>query len=104
MIPARLKHVEYVRLSRHRRSPLSPEATIAKRKRRRLERRWIRSGRESDKADFRRCCRDTIRLINESRRHSVSSRLARCANARQRWSAVRQLLHDDNQSARTSVL
>ena len=91
-----------VRLSRHRRSPLSPEATMAKRKRRRLERRWIRSGRESDKADFRRCCRDTNRLINESRRQSVSSRLGQCANARQRWSAVRKLLHDDNQSARTS--
>jgi len=48
-----------VRFSRRRRSPLSAEATMAKRRRRRLERRRIRSGREGDKEDFGRCCRDT---------------------------------------------
>jgi len=70
-------------------------------KRRRLERRWIRSGRISDREEFHRCCRDTNpsnRLINESRRQLVSSRLGQCVNARQRWSAVRKLLHDDNKS------
>jgi len=89
-----------VRFSRQRRLPLSAEATMAKQRRRRLERRWIRSGRESVKEDFRRCCRDTNRLINESRRQLVSCRIGQCVNARQRWSAVRKLLHDDNQSAR----
>ena len=88
-----------VRVSHRRRPPLSAEATMAKRRRRRLERRWKRSGRDSDKEDFRRCCRNTNRLINESRRQLVSSRLDQCVNARQRWSTVRQLLHDDNQLA-----
>jgi len=91
-----------VRFSRRRRSPLSAEATMAKRRRRRLERCWIRSGRESDKEDFRRCCHDTNRLINESRRQQVSSRIGRCVNARQRWSVVRKLLHDDDKLARTN--
>ena len=97
MLSVRLKHVECAIC--RRRSPLSAEVTMAKR--RRLERRWIRSGRESDKEDFRRCCRDTNRLIQKSRRQLVSSRIGQCVNARQRWSAARKLLYDDNQSART---
>jgi len=91
-----------VRFSRRRRSPLSAEATMAKWRHRRLERCWIRSGRKSDKEDFRRSCRDTNRLINESRRQLVCSRIGQCVNARQRWSAVRKLLHEDDQSARLS--
>jgi hypothetical protein len=87
-----------LRLSRRRRTPLSAEATMAKRRRRRLERRWLQSGRSDDKAEFRRCCRDTNRLINKSRSQLISTRLGQCANARQRWSAVRKLLHNDNQS------
>jgi len=71
----------------------SAEAPMADR--RRLERRWIRSGSISDKEEFRRCCHDTNRFINESRCQLVSSRLGLCVNARQRWSAVRKLLHDD---------
>jgi len=62
----------------------------------------MRFGCESDKEDFRRCCHDTNRLINESRRQLVSSRIGQCVNAYQRWSAVRKLLNDDNQSARTN--
>jgi len=62
-----------VRLSRHRRSPLSAEATKAKRRRRHLECRYIHSGQESDKEGFRRCCRNTNRLINESRRQLITS-------------------------------
>jgi len=83
--------------TRRRRPPQSAEATMAKR--RRLERRRIRSGRISDREEFRQCCGDTNRLINESRRQLVSSRLGQCVNARQHWSAVRKLLHDDNKSA-----
>jgi len=52
MLSVRPKHAEYASLVAVRRSPLSAEATMAKRRRRRLERRWIRSGRESDKATF----------------------------------------------------
>jgi len=73
-----------------------------RRRRRRLESRWIRSGHESDKEDFRQCCRDSNRLINESRRQLVSSRIGQCVNACWRWSVVRKLLHDETQSARTN--
>jgi len=63
-----------------------------------LERRWIHSGRISDREEF--CwCRDTNRLINESRRQLVSSCLGQSVNARQRWLAIRKLLHDDNMLA-----
>jgi len=54
-----------------------------------LERHWIRSGRISDREEFRRCCHDSNRLINESRRRLVSSRFGQCVNARQRWSGFR---------------
>jgi len=37
-----------------------------------------------------------------ARRQLVSSRIGQCVNARQRWSAVRKWLHDDNQSDRTN--
>jgi len=77
--------------------PVSWGYTMAKH--RRLERRWISSGRISNREEFRRCCRNTSRLIKESRRQLVSSRLAQCVNARQRLPAVRKLLHDDNKSA-----
>jgi len=48
LLPAKTRRV---RFSRHHCSPLSAEATMAKR--RRLERHWIRLGRASGREEFR---------------------------------------------------
>jgi len=93
MLSARLKHVMLSSQS----STTSAEATMAKRWC--LERRWIRSGRISDRDVFRRCCWDINWLINESRCQLASSCLGQWVNARQRWLAVQKLLHNDNKSA-----
>jgi len=76
-----------------RRQPLSPDAVCAKRERRRLERRWLKSGSSEDRTAHRRHCRQTNRIITESRRSQTSSRLFNCTDSRQRWRVVRELLH-----------
>ncbi len=86
------------RSARYQRPPLSPEANASKRRRRRLERRWLLTRNADDRVKFRQCCRHTNQLINASRRQHVSRTLERCNNARQRWKAVRQLLHSDNKT------
>ena len=81
---------------------LSPEAIAAKRKRRRLERRWKRSGLEPDRTAYRQSCRTANRLINESRRTFNSLRINGCNDAKQRWSVIKDVLHssdpDDSRS------
>jgi len=41
----------------------------------------------------RRCCRQTNRLITDSRRSHISNQLNDCTDSRQRWRVVRELLH-----------
>ena len=81
---------------------LSPEAIAAKRKRRRLERRWKRSGLDPDRTAYRQSCRTVNRLINESRRTFNSQRINSCIDAKQRWSVIKDVLHssdpDDSRS------
>jgi len=81
------------RLLNRRRQPLSQDAVQAKRERRRLERRWLLSGSEEDRMAHRRCCRQTDRLIADSRRSHISNQLNECTDFRQRWRVVRELLH-----------
>ena len=86
------------RLPRHRRPPLSTEAHVSKRRRRQLERRWLKTRNADDRAAFRHCCRQTNMLINESRRRHFSNQIDQCHNARQRWTVIRRLLHTSNTS------
>ena len=46
---------------------LSPEAVATKRQRRRLERRWKKTGWEADRVKYRTACREANSLINASR-------------------------------------
>jgi len=41
----------------------------------------------------RRCCRQTNRLITDSRHSHISNQLNDCTDSRQRWGVVRELLH-----------
>jgi len=70
------------RLSNRRRQPLSQDAIRAKRERRRLECGWLLSGSEEDRMAHRRCCRQTIRLITDSRRSHISNQLNDCTDSR----------------------
>ena len=81
------------RLSSRRRQPLSSDAVIAKRERRRLERRWLKSGSSEDRTAHRNHCRKTNRIITESHRSHISNQLLNCTDFRQRWCVVRKLLH-----------
>ena len=49
---------------------LDPEAITAKQHRRRLERRWKKTGSDPDRATYRDACRHTNKLINASRNHT----------------------------------
>ena len=87
--------------SRRRRPPkpitrwLSQEAIDAKRLRRQLERKWKRSGSESDRLSYRRSCRRANKLINVSRQQYFSSKLASATDCVGRWRVVKTLLHSD---------
>src|SRR6218665_1842396 len=72
---------------------LSPEASQAKKERRRLERKWKRSGLEEDRQCCRRHCRFTNKLINESRSSYFHSQLESAKNPRDRWRISQHLLH-----------
>ena len=71
------------RMPTRRRQPLSPDAVCAKRERRRLERRWLKSGSSEDRTAHRRHCRHTNHIITESRRSQTSSRLVDCTDSSQ---------------------
>jgi len=71
----------------------------AKQKRRRLERRWKRTGDEVDRQAYRGQCRIANGLINESRRQYYKERIADITSgAKKRWSAVNELLHTSQHS------
>lgn len=73
---------------------LSQEAKTSIRLRRKLEKRWIRTKLETDRQEYRNCCRVTNRLISESRSSFISSKLANMPkDGRQRWNYVHKLLH-----------
>ena len=73
---------------------LSPEAISAKRERRRLERLWKSRGLEHDRAEYRKACRTANKAIIASRcRHYTEKIQAAGSNTRERWSAIRNLLH-----------
>jgi len=68
--------------SSRRRQPLSQDAVRAKRQRRRLVRRWLLSGSEEDRMAHQRCCRQTNRLITDSRHSHISTQLNDCTDSR----------------------
>ena len=80
---------------------LSADAVAAKRNRRRLERRWKKSGSERDHVDYRTACRQTNLLINASRNQHHCDRIAAAGtNARRVWTAVKELLHVERDGQR----
>ena len=73
---------------------LTPEAVAAKRKRRRLERKWLAGGSEQVRVEYRRVCRETNKLMIDSRRKHIADRLDQnSSNPRRLWSTIKQLLH-----------
>jgi len=82
---------------------LSTSATSAKRKRRRLERRWKRTRSESDRLAYQAACRQAKSEINRSREAFFLDRLASAGtNQKAKWRVVRELLHADDQSENQS--
>ena len=83
---------------------MSDTAKQAKRHRRRCERRWKRTGQETDCVAYRLACRTANRLIIESRSDYFASRMDELvSDAKRRWAAVKELLHeDDRQPDRTA--
>jgi hypothetical protein len=73
---------------------LTPEATAAKQKRRRLERRWKSTNQEVDRVNYRVACRAANRLIKEARReHLTRSVVESSRDPRSLWRTVKGLLH-----------
>jgi len=83
---------------------LSDTAKQAKRHRRRCERRWKRTGQETDRVAYRSACKTANRLINESRSDYFASRMDELvSDTKRRWAAVKELLReDDRQPDRTA--
>ena len=78
---------------------LSEAAVRAKRKRRRMETRWRRTGLESDRVLYRRACREAGFAINQSLESHYSDRLRTAAadgNHRTQWRTIRELIHSDD--------
>ena len=73
---------------------LSSEAIEAKRLCRHLERRWLTTKDEVDRIAYRRTCRSTDKIINESRSTYYNAKLQECSDEpAKRWSVVKELLH-----------
>ena len=75
---------------------LSTEPIVAKRERRRFEKRWKTSGKKHDRVLYRRCCRSTNELILDSRRDSFQNRLQKCRSSGEQWKVVKELLHSSD--------
>ena len=74
---------------------LTTEAIDSKKERRRLERKWKRTSKESDRQAYRKCCQSTNLLIHKSRAEYYGSRIASFPNdPRKRWTSVKDLLHN----------
>lgn len=74
---------------------LSKEAVAAKKKRRRLERLWNRTGCDTIRKQYRDACRTCNKLINDSRTNYLSSKIRDAQeNCKQKWRNLRNLLHN----------
>ena len=70
------------------------DTVTAKRDWRRLKRRWLATGAEEDRRQYRRACHSANRLISDSRRDHFRTRLEDCANdPGKRWRVIKELLH-----------
>ena len=72
---------------------LSPEALSAKRRRRKLERAWQRTGTAQSYEEYRKHCRATNKLITDSRKKHFADMVKSSENSKQRWSTIQELLH-----------
>jgi len=72
-------------------------AVAAKQTRQQLERRWKRSGSESDRVTYREACRAANVRINASRSAYYKQQLMEAAgDQRATWRLARELLHSDD--------
>ena len=86
---------------RHSKNWLSPMAIEAKKRRRRLERRWKSSNEETDRLAYRASCRSANALITESRIAANLERINEASkNPRSLWSSIKTLLHSSLPSER----
>jgi len=83
---------------------LSEDAIEAKRTRRRLERRWLKSHEESDRVAYRRACRRANKLINVSRQNYFREQLSSGATVKDRWRISKQLLHSTETDSTDTVV
>mgnify|MGYP003433466571 CR=1 FL=1 len=74
---------------------LSAEAVTAKRRRRRLERRWKKYRREQDRLDCRSACRIANSLINKSRKDFYNNQFS-ASDPGARWKLAKTLLHSND--------
>jgi len=82
---------------------LSDAAVDAKRTRRQLERRWKRTGAESDRVAYRNACRAANDAINASRSSFYEQQLTVvAADHRATWRLAKELLHSDDHPPSTS--
>ena len=82
---------------------LSPEAIDAKKRRRRLERRWKASNAESDRLTYRAACSSANKLINKSRAASNVECINEASkNPKHLWSVIMSLLHSSSPSEQLS--
>ena len=83
---------------------LSKEAAEAKKLRRQSERRWKRTGDESDRTIYRSRCKVANRLITESVASHNKDRLEQSRNnPRKHWSVINDLLHSKAPVRKNSV-
>ena len=73
---------------------LSDDAISAKRERRKLERKWKKSGDEQDRIKYRKHCRVTNRKILGARQKFYQDRIEEAGrDPRRRWSVINDVLH-----------
>ena len=76
---------------------LSHAAVKAKRRRRRLERKWKKTGREEIRLQYRQACRQANSLIVEARQKYHRDQLNDASeNPRRKWAIVRNILHQNS--------
>jgi len=56
------------------------------------------TGLDTDRAAYRKCCRQTNAILTASRRNFIRSQLDDAADSKQRWRVVKRLLHNDNRT------
>ena len=82
------------RLGKRTNGWLNHDAILARRQRRRLERRYRRTRLEADRVAYRTACRSTNNIINNARRDYVGSKLTEAgSDCRARWRITNELLH-----------